>query len=118
MMGEHYKKHSIEAIDVIEDWELNFNLGNVIKYIARARYKGTELDDLVKALWYLSREVQKIENSRVRYRDNGSKGNDGPDFVREFLSYNESPGEPAKNKVEAEDLAVRHEGKSLGGHYR
>ena len=57
----HYNHHKYEAIDVIEDWELNFNLGNVVKYISRAPYKGNSLEDLKKALFYLDREVKRIE---------------------------------------------------------
>jgi hypothetical protein len=44
-----------EAIKVIEDWGLGFKFGNAIKYILRAPHKGTELDDLKKARWYLDR---------------------------------------------------------------
>lgn len=50
-----------EAIKVIEAWQLNFNLGNVIKYISRAGKKGSKTEDLQKALWYLQREVNKQE---------------------------------------------------------
>ena len=44
-----------EAIKVIEAWELDFHLGNTVKYISRAGKKGSdkELQDLKKALWYL-----------------------------------------------------------------
>ncbi len=48
-----------EAIKVIEAWNLGFNLGNTVKYIARAERKGATLQDLEKALWYLQREIQK-----------------------------------------------------------
>ena len=40
---------------------MNFNIGNVIKYITRAKHKGTELQDLKKALWYLQREISNLE---------------------------------------------------------
>lgn len=50
-----------EAIKVIEAWQLDFNLGNAVKYISRAKHKGTELDDLKKAAWYLNREIQTLE---------------------------------------------------------
>lgn len=53
----HYRQGSIEPIDVIEDWGLGYHLGNVIKYIARAKHKGDELGDLKKASWYLGREI-------------------------------------------------------------
>lgn len=49
----------IEVIDFIEDKKLGFNLGNVVKYIARAGKKNpdTYLEDLEKAVWYLEREI-------------------------------------------------------------
>ena len=56
---KHYNMHSIEPIDVIEDWGLNFNLGSVVKYIARSDYKGAPIEDLEKAVWYLRREVER-----------------------------------------------------------
>ena len=56
----HYRSDSkFEAIDVIEAWSLNFNLGNVIKYVCRAGLKGGSLEDLRKASWYLEREITK-----------------------------------------------------------
>jgi hypothetical protein len=56
---EHYNKGKYEVIDVIEDWGLNFHLGNAVKYIARAPHKGDMLSDLRKALWYLQREIER-----------------------------------------------------------
>jgi len=55
----YYKDNSIEPIDVIEDWNLNFNLGNVIKYVARAGKKDDKLTDLKKAKWYIEREINR-----------------------------------------------------------
>ena len=55
--------NTYEAIKVIEAWELGFNLGNVIKYISRAGKKGSRLDDLKKAQWYLTREIEKNESN-------------------------------------------------------
>lgn len=57
----HYNKGKFEVIDVIEDWKLGFNLGNVVKYIARAEYKEDKLQDLEKAKWYLEREIKVIK---------------------------------------------------------
>lgn len=57
----HYNAGSIEVIDAIEDWKLNFHLGNVVKYIARAEHKGKPLEDLKKARWYLDRFIQQLE---------------------------------------------------------
>lgn len=47
-----------EAIKVIEAWGLGFNLGNTVKYIARAEHKGATIQDLEKAAWYLNREIE------------------------------------------------------------
>ena len=62
----HYggKENVYETIKVIDNWELDFLLGNVIKYISRAGKKGTdkELQDLKKALWYLDRKIQLLES--------------------------------------------------------
>lgn len=55
--------NTYEAIKVIEAWELGFNLGNVIKYISRAGKKGSKLEDLKKAQWYLNREIEKNESN-------------------------------------------------------
>lgn len=47
-----------EAIKVIEAWQLGFCLGNTLKYLCRAGQKGSRLEDLLKAAWYLQREIQ------------------------------------------------------------
>ena len=57
---QHYQGKNFEAIDIIEDFNLGFCLGNAIKYILRAGKKDNKLDDLNKAIWYLERECQKI----------------------------------------------------------
>lgn len=56
-----------EAIKVIEAWQLGFNLGNSVKYINRAEHKGTPLEDLKKARWYLDREIANREAKIVKY---------------------------------------------------
>lgn len=57
----HYNQ-GIETIEYIESWSMNFNIGNVVKYVTRAGYKGDQLEDLKKAMWYLDREIQRLEN--------------------------------------------------------
>jgi len=54
----HYKVGGIEVIDFIEAKGFGYNLGNVVKYIARAGKKGSTLEDLQKARWYLNREIE------------------------------------------------------------
>lgn len=54
----HYQsKTGIEAIDVIEAFELGFNLGNVVKYVLRCGKKDADVQELQKAKWYLEREI-------------------------------------------------------------
>ena len=55
-----------EAIKVIEAWGLGFCLGNVVKYISRAEKKGTTVEDLRKAAWYLQREIENREKGCQR----------------------------------------------------
>jgi len=57
----HYKYGGIETIDFIEAKELGYNLGNVVKYITRADHKGNRKEDLLKAQWYLTREINSIK---------------------------------------------------------
>jgi hypothetical protein len=56
----HYQGNGIEVIDIIEAFDLNFNLANAIKYILRADKKGNKKQDLEKAIWYLNRELKKF----------------------------------------------------------
>lgn len=56
----HYNKGGIEVLDIIEAYELDYKLGNVIKYILRAKYKGRELEDLKKANFYLEKAIADI----------------------------------------------------------
>lgn len=57
----HYQGNGIEVIDIIEGFDLNFNLGNTVKYVLRAGKKGNKKEDLEKAVWYLKRELNKFE---------------------------------------------------------
>ena len=60
----HYAEGRIyEPIAVIEDWDLNYRLGNTVKYISRAGRKQNALEDLKKARWYLDREIDSLEPS-------------------------------------------------------
>ena len=54
----HYKAGGIETIDFIEAKDLNYRLGNVVKYVSRAGKKSSDpVQDLEKALFYLKREI-------------------------------------------------------------
>lgn len=58
---KHYTFGKFEVLAVIEDWNLSFHEGNVLKYIARAPHKGNQLEDLRKARFYLDRKIQLLE---------------------------------------------------------
>lgn len=54
----HYRDGGIEVIDFIEAKDLNYRLGNVVKYVSRAGKKNSDpVQDLEKAAWYLQREI-------------------------------------------------------------
>lgn len=58
---QHYNAvGKIEVIDFIEDKQLGFHVGNVVKYVVRAPYKNG-LEDLQKARWYLDREIERMK---------------------------------------------------------
>ena len=54
----HYNEGKIEVIDIVEDWDLRFHDGNAIKYILLAKFRGKEIQDLEKAVWYLKRHLK------------------------------------------------------------
>ena len=53
-----------EPIEVINDWQLDFDLGNVVKYISRAGRKDDKIEDLKKALFYLNHAIGKEKNNQ------------------------------------------------------
>jgi len=61
----HYTSHpsGIETIQITE--HMNFCLGNAIKYILRADLKGKKVEDLEKAVWYISREIARVQNGKA-----------------------------------------------------
>ena len=63
----HYAEgRKYEPKDVIRDWGLNFNLGNAVKYLARAGRKDDIVQDLKKAQEYIQFEIDAIEAERAQ----------------------------------------------------
>jgi len=62
---QYYRRGSIQPWDFVRDQELNFHLGNVIKYVCRAGHKFDDIDDLEKAIHYLKNEVEFRTSQRV-----------------------------------------------------
>ena len=64
----HYQTgKDYDIIDVCKDYSLNFNRGNILKYVARAGKKDNELQDLRKALDYLQREIAYLQDKQKEY---------------------------------------------------
>lgn len=59
----HYTRGSIEVWDFIRDQDLNYHLGNAVKYICRAGFKDSKVDDLKKAIHYLENELLHTHQS-------------------------------------------------------
>jgi len=66
---KHYKGNRFEAIDIIEDYELGFNLGNSLKYVLRAGKKDDIIQDLEKAEFYIRREIDRLITERLESTD-------------------------------------------------
>ena len=80
---DHYKgnKEGIQAIDIIEIFDLNFSRGNAVKYILRAGRKSEkgyeqvlkEIEDLEKAKWYIDREIIRLKKENNLIKDIGNE---------------------------------------------
>jgi len=63
-----------DIIDVCNHYKLNFNRGNVVKYVARAGKKDDELQDLYKAKDYIEREIAYVREKRNQEANNIKDG--------------------------------------------
>lgn len=63
----HYNANpsGVECITVVE--HMNFNIGNAIKYLWRAGFKGAIIEDLKKASWYVDREIQRLAKEKNEF---------------------------------------------------
>ena len=78
----HYNHGNYEVIDVINDWKLNFNIGNTLKYLARSDHKGKKLEDLKKAKFYLEYEI-----ARLAEEERAKKVFSGPTMMASVAAY-------------------------------
>ena len=62
--NHYFADSGIEVIDAIEAWNLNFSRGTAVNYIARAGIKNPdkEIEDLEKAVWYINREIKRLQD--------------------------------------------------------
>jgi hypothetical protein len=56
--GNHYVKYKIQPLDIIDEYGLDFYLGNVLKYILRE--KGSKKEDIDKAIHYLELYKERV----------------------------------------------------------
>jgi hypothetical protein len=63
---QYYRRGNIQVWDFVRDQDLNFHLGNVIKYVCRSGHKYDDIDDLEKAIHYLQNEVEFRTSQRVQ----------------------------------------------------
>lgn len=93
----HYKKGKIEPLELIEAQELNFHLGNVVKYVVRANYYAPlrlVLESVDKAVWYLLRYKELITSASTE----GT--NTQPTIERKVVLNGEKRhGRPAKRRT-------------------
>nr|DAR48156.1 MAG TPA: nucelotide kinase [Caudoviricetes sp.] len=82
----HYTQYTQEVIDTITEWVKDYNsvegyyIGTVLKYLARAPYKGKKLEDLKKASFYLQEAIEYIEKQESR-----KSAKNGQDFLYDFI---------------------------------
>jgi hypothetical protein len=69
----HYITESkVDVIDFCKMYDMNFNRGNIVKYLARAGKKDNELQDMRKALDYIEREIKWLEKLQAEWIDENS----------------------------------------------
>lgn len=82
----HYNQYTQEVIDTITEWVKDYNsvegyyIGTVLKYLARAPYKGKKLEDLKKASFYLQEAIEYIEK-----QESSKSAKNGQDFLDDFI---------------------------------
>lgn len=89
----HYTQYTQEVIDTITEWVKDYNsvegyyIGTVLKYLARAPYKGKKLEDLKKASFYLQEAIEYIEKGT---KEDVKETSDGLSLLLKFLGANTS----------------------------
>ena len=79
---KHYNQGGVEVYDFIKSNKFGYAQGNVIKYVSRYRYKGTPIQDLLKARWYLNKLIEEttLELANLKKdRENEAEGKEKDD---------------------------------------
>lgn len=70
----HYAEGRLfEPIDVIQDWNLDFCLGNTVKYISRFGRKDNAIEDLEKAKFYLDYKLGELYKNQIRFEGDSNE---------------------------------------------
>ena len=80
----YYRRGAVQPWEFVRDQELNFHLGNAIKYICRAGHKDSKIDDLTKAIHYLQNELEYTIKTQVPKHSEKSPGEF--DYQESFIS--------------------------------
>ena len=80
---DYYKRGKAQVWDFIRDNYLNFHLGNAVKYIARAGYKDSKQEDLIKAIHYLENELEHTINTTAT--SPGVSGGVSPTLLKDSI---------------------------------
>lgn len=81
----YYRRGTIQVWDFIRDQELNFHLGNAIKYICRAGHKESKVADLKKAIHYLQNELEHAQFTETTVNDINAIPKPNPIFEPQAL---------------------------------
>ena len=115
----HYAEgRQYEPIAVIEDWELGYHLGNALKYISRAGRKDDIRQDLRKAVWYIERHIEAVEDQNCTIEQEQVDYEAGcVNLYTEVLKADPRDLEEPRRLVWDSDETWMHEGPSLDQHY-
>lgn len=89
-----------EPKDVIRDWNLNFSLGNAVKYISRAGRKDASktIEDLEKAIFYINDEIAAIRAAEEELAQQECENNEwAANFIKEYNEKYRQECEPAES---------------------
>ena len=78
---DHYNKGGIEVLDIIDAFNLDFALGNAIKYILRADFKGNKAQDLQKARFYINHALKSLETQNMTSESNSQASLGGEHLI-------------------------------------
>jgi hypothetical protein len=76
-MRDHYTIGKLDALAIIEDWNLDFVSGNIVKYVQRYQHKGQSGQDQLKILWYAAYLVTRSREFADRVTTDAREVNNG-----------------------------------------